>query len=155
MRMTQDEINRDIEGLIGESGVATMREFEQTTAQRNLVSQLETRLSYAATPLNEAQAQAMVNILSQPIEQRQGQGQAQAQGGRGGSPFGGDTRSIPITDDTIARAQAVLSSDQLRALSALQAEQQAAQTVSAAMRDSFQRGGNDGGNRGGGRGPGG
>ena len=138
MQMTQNEINREIEALIGETGIATMHEYEQTASQRNLVGQLETRLSYAASPLNDAQASAMVNILSQTSN----------------SGSGGDSRNVVITDDTIDRAQAVLSSDQLQALSDLQAEQKAAQTVNAAMRQTFQRGGGDE-NRGSDRGPGG
>lgn len=146
VQMTQNEINREIENLIGESGVVTMREYEQTTAQRNLVGQLETRLSYAASPLNDAQASAMVNILSQT---------SNSDSGRGRGSNDGDTRNVAITDDTIARAQAVLSGDQLQALSDLQAEQKAAQTVSAAMRQTFQRGGGGDGNRGDSRGPGG
>ena len=148
LQMTQNEINREIESLIGESGVATMQEYERTTAQRNLVGQLETRLSYAATPLNSAQAEAMVNILSQPSPSADANQSRRSSGGS----FGGDSRSVPITDDIIARAQAVLSPDQLTALVALQVEQQAAQKVNATMRATFQRGGGD---RDGGRGPGG
>ena len=148
MQMTQNEINREIEGLIGEAGVATLREYERTTVQRNMVEQLETRLSYAATPLNRAQAEAMVTIFTQTASSGGGPG---GQDGRGGSPFdGGGDRPGLITADTLARAQAVLSPDQLKALSDLQAEQAAAQTINAAMRQSMQ--GSDGGGR---RGPGG
>jgi len=146
MQMTQNEINREIEALIGETGIATMHDYEQTAAQRNLVGQLETRLSYGASPLNDAQASAMVNILSQTSNSGAGQRD---------NSSSGDSRNVVITDDTIDRAQAVLSSDQLRALSDLQAEQKAAQTVNAAMRQTFQRGDDDGEDRGNDRGPGG
>ncbi|WP_221028963.1 hypothetical protein [Actomonas aquatica] len=134
---TQAEIDADIRATIGEDAFATLNQYEQTTAQRNVVADLADRLSYAGTPLNTAQSEALVTIMAQA---------AGDTGDSGNSRFfgrGGGNSSTPITDDMIVRATGVLAPDQVNALRDLQAEQQAAATVRNAMRAEFraQRGG--------------
>jgi hypothetical protein len=60
----QDAINTSIKGLIGDSGFAQLTSYEQTLPQRNVVNQLEQRLSYTSTPLTPAQSEQLVQILA-------------------------------------------------------------------------------------------
>ncbi|GAB5560875.1 MAG: hypothetical protein SynsKO_25220 [Synoicihabitans sp.] len=135
MEATQAEIDADIRAAIGDANFDSLQAYEGSVRQRAMVDQLESRLSYSGTPLNSTQAQALTSILTET-------GSTQGRGGRGGdSPFGGGG-SVTITDQTIARAQGVLSGPQLDALQALKTEQEAAQMLSQAMRSGSQRGSN-------------
>jgi hypothetical protein len=60
----QNEINNSIKGVIGEAGFAQLQTYEQTLPQRNLVNELQQRLSYTTTPLTPAQAEQLVQILA-------------------------------------------------------------------------------------------
>ena len=128
VQITQEEIDAQIRETIGEQNFAALQTYEQTGPQRAMVDQLETRLSYSGTPLNSVQAQALTTILAETATANN-QGRS-----RGGPDFGGSRNDITITDDTIARSQGVLSSDQLESLVALQEEQAAARELSAMMR---------------------
>lgn len=140
MEATQAEIDSEIAAAIGQDNFAALQSFEQTGRERAMVGQIESRLSYSSTPLNANQAQALTSILAETS--------TGGNRGRGGdSPFGGG--GVAISDEAINRAQAVLSSSQLKSLQDLQAEQQAAQKLTEAMRAAG-RTGNDsegGGNR--------
>ncbi len=116
--ITQQEIDAEIRATIGEQNFAQFEQYQQTGRQRQLVGQLESRLSYTATPLNAAQSQALTTILAD----------TSVSGDRGRG-------TAIISEDALVRAQAVLAPDQLAALTALQEEQAAAQTISAAMRN--------------------
>jgi hypothetical protein len=93
----QNEINSAIKGVIGEQGFAQLSTYEQTLPQRNLVNDLQQRLSYTNTPLTSTQAEQLVQILAanQPPRQPNAAGVANvdvaipAPGGRGGPPPGG------------------------------------------------------------------
>jgi hypothetical protein len=89
----QNEINSSIKSMIGEQGFAQLSTYEQTLPQRNLVNELQQRLSYTSTPLTAAQAEQMVQILANNMPQRQANSPTTAsdQGGspRGGPPGGG------------------------------------------------------------------
>jgi hypothetical protein len=134
VNMTRAEIDEEIRAAVGDQALAQIENYEKTTAQRTAVSQLETRLSYSGTPLNSAQSESLVTILSQTSATAQT---------RGGAPNGDRSIAVPITEDVIARAQAVLAPDQLQVLIDLQAEQQASQTVNSAFRSSFRPSGGD------------
>ncbi len=133
MEATQAEIDADIRATIGDANFDTLQAYEDSDRQRAMVDQLESRLSYSSAPLNTSQAQALTAILSET-------GSVQGRGGRGGdSPFGGGGGGgVTITDETISRAQGVLSGSQLSALQSLQAEQEAAQMLTSAMREATQ-----------------
>ena len=88
----QNEINNSIKSVIGEQGFAQLTTYEQTLPQRNLVNELQQRLSYTSTPLTAAQAEQMVQILaSNPPSRQASTSPGSAEGGRppGGSPRGG------------------------------------------------------------------
>ena len=134
IQLSQQEIENDIRATIGDQAYETLSSYEQTTAQRNMVSQLADRLSYTGAPLNSSQSEAMVTILAET-------GSATG-GGRQGfeafaGPGGGGGRTVAITDDTLVRAQGVLGADQMEALRQIQAEQAAEATVREAMRGQF------------------
>lgn len=60
----QNEINNSIKSVIGEQGFAQLTNYEQTLPQRNLVNELQQRLSYTSNPLTSAQAEQLVQILA-------------------------------------------------------------------------------------------
>ena len=60
----QDQVTQGIRGVIGDAGVAQLQNYEQTLPQRNLVNDLQQRLSYSNTPLSSTQAEQLVQILA-------------------------------------------------------------------------------------------
>ena len=132
----QAEVDANIKAALGESRFNQYQTFDATQSQRNLVSQLDQRLSYSSTPLNATQSQFLVTALASS------NAPAADQGGPGN--WGGGNRTT-ITDEVIQQAQSVLSPDQVSALKQLQAEQQAQKTVRDMMRASQGQGGQAGG----------
>ena len=97
----QNQINDGIKSVIGDQGLAQLSNYEQTLPQRNVVNELQQRLSYTSTPLTAAQAEQMVQILANntPPPQPGSPGAAggntriaSAPMGRGGPPAGGVVR---------------------------------------------------------------
>lgn len=66
----QNEINKGIKTVIGDQGFAQLSNYEQTLPQRNVVNELQQRLSYTSSPLTAAQAEQMVQILASTAPQR-------------------------------------------------------------------------------------
>ena len=66
----QNEINKGIKSVIGDQGFAQLTNYEQTLPQRNLVNELQQRLSYGSTPLTSGQAEQLVQILATNAPQR-------------------------------------------------------------------------------------
>jgi hypothetical protein len=67
----QNQIDASIKSVVGDQGFAQLANYEQTMPQRNVVNELQQRLSYTATPLTPAQAEQMVQILAANTPQRQ------------------------------------------------------------------------------------
>lgn len=158
MTSAQDDLNNSLKSVIGDTAFAQYQNFEQTQAQRNVVNQLQQRLSYTDTPLTPAQAEQMVQILAAntPPVRRTGAGGATGQtqsaggvdfgglamlaGGGGGLSAltaGGRGDNAPITATAVNQAQAVLSGPQFTALQQLQQQQQAQQQLQQLMRDTI------------------
>ena len=138
LQETHAEIDAGIRELLGDSGYAQLQQYERTAPERTVVRQLESRLSYSSTPLSTAQAEALVTILNDT---------SRSTGGRANSamvfpigPGGVSGPTAPVSNAAIARAQGVLSADQLAALRQIQADQQAQRTVNEKMREHFNRG---------------
>lgn len=155
---TQAEIDGNIRTTLGDAAYAEYKNYETTLPQRGIVSQLEQRLSYTPTPLNDTQAEQLVQILATNASasdrgNRAGNTGALVQVFTAGNPrlgqaatfFGGS--SVPITDNVIVQAQGVLAPAQVAALQGLQQEQQAAAQLMQQMRSS--RGGGPQGSTGG------
>ena len=140
MQQTEKEVEANIRALLGDTAYAQLQQYERTALQRNIVSQVENRLSYSSTPLTAAQSEALVGILAETSGRNRRTGSdpnfAMAFPGGPAVNVGGRTA---ITDVAIARAQGLLSPSQLEALRQIQAEQQAQQQVSELMRQQFQR----------------
>ncbi|MET0263434.1 MAG: hypothetical protein ABW223_11085 [Rariglobus sp.] len=124
----QAEVDANIKATMGESVYNQYQGYEATQSQRNLVSQLDQRLSYSSTPLNSTQTDFLVSALAASSST---QANDQPQGGPGN--WGGGNR-VTITDAVIQQAQSILAADQVAALKQLQAEQQAQQQVRDMMR---------------------
>ncbi len=153
VQSTQADVDASIKTALGDTGFAQYQQYQQTLPQRNIVTQLQQSLSYTTAPLSDAQAEQVVQILSQtmpkPAAAPDGAVGAsnvtvrmEAPGGAGnggqvlaaiGGAFGFGS-SAPITNDAITQAQGVLSSTQLAALQQLQAQQQAAKQLQDAIR---------------------
>jgi hypothetical protein len=108
------EIDAQIRAEFGDITFSQYQTYEQTQSQRSLVERVQQRLSYSGTALSDHQASSLVNILAQTS--------SSSTRSRGSGPGPG---TVPITDATIAQAQAILSAPQLTALRELQREQQA------------------------------
>ena len=154
---TQDEINKSIKSLIGEPGFAQLSNFEQTMPQRNLVGELQQRLSYSSTPLTNAQADQLVQILAAnpsprplpsapannaPVPAANSAGGAPTRGidvggmltglvGGALSAGGPDAgRGGPIvTSAAVAQSQTILAPPQVAALQQIQQQQQTQQQL--------------------------
>jgi hypothetical protein len=143
----QAEVDNSIRSTLGEAAYTQYQNYEATVPQRNVVSQLEQRLSYSSSPLTDGQSAQLVQILaattpanSNPGRTTAGAGLAQmfvggARGGPAAMLAGG---SSPITNEAITQAQGVLSAQQLSALQSLQQEQQASATLMQQMRANFE-----------------
>lgn len=125
MRMAQDELAAAMQEEIGAEAFATFQAYERSAPQRATVEQLEQRLSYSAAPLTQAQSDQLVALL--------------AQAGMSGRGRGGAV----VTDQVLTQATAILGREQLEALRALQAEQDAGRAIGEAFR--FGPGGGPGG----------
>ncbi len=145
----QTEVDNTIRSTLGEAGFTQYQNYESTLPQRNVVGQLEQRLSYSSTPLTDMQSEQLVQILAQTAPQgnnadnagrNTGGGAAgfvQAFAGRGGALATLTGANIPITNEAITQAQTVLSTQQVSALQSLQQEQQASLQLMQQMRTNF------------------
>ena len=135
VQQAQTDVDNNIRTTLGDAAYAQYQGYEATQPERTVVSQLEQRLSYSATPLTDAQSQQLVQTLAttaaangNTTRNNGGQGVVVSFGGATAA-FGGGG-GTQITTDAITQAQSYLSAQQVAALQALQQEQQA----SAALR---------------------
>ncbi len=143
VRSTQAGTDEAIRAFLGDVGYEAYQTFERTQPQRNLVGQLETKLSYTGAPLQAAQKDQLVRILAESTPQG-GRGGPQNNFTFAGRGFDGPAPmvmaaagggGVTITDEAISRAQGILSQAQLAALKQMQAEQQAQRTMAEAVRN--------------------
>lgn len=59
-----NSVNNGIKSVLGDSGFAQLQTYEQTLPQRNVVNDLQQRLSYTNTPLTSVQAEQLVQVLA-------------------------------------------------------------------------------------------
>lgn len=164
MASAQTDFTNNLKSVLGEAGYAQYQNFEQTLPQRNVVNQLQQRLSYSDSPLSQAQSDQMVQILAAnaaasrrtvttatgttpPTYSADAVPGGPPGGGMrmgldfgamfagGGGGAGGPTSAI--TPNAVAQAQTVLTAPQLAALQQLQQQQQAAQQLQQIMRDTI------------------
>ena len=135
VKTAQAEVDTQLQTTLGDAGYQQYQQYEQTLPQRNLVNQLTQSLSYTSTPLSDLQSQQLLQILannSKPASSSQLRNAVGFGGGPGGGP--GGFLGVPITDAAVTQAQSVLAPAQLQALTTLQEQQKAQQTMIDTMR---------------------
>ena len=132
---TNAELDATIASTLGAQGYQQYQQYEQTLPERNLVSQLDQRLSYSATPLTQEQQDQLIQVLSQSAPPTNPDRLARS--GPNGPRYN-------VTDQSIASASTVLTPDQVAALQQLQQEQQAQRAIFQQMRNQQPGGGNTG-----------
>lgn len=135
MTQARDEINAGIRDLLGEETYRSYEFYEQTMPYRDVVNQLDLRLSYASAPLTDAQAEALVRIV---VEANQ---DSSAPAGATGVGRAVDLRRLQasLNDTAMDRARGILTPDQYPALEELQARQQANLRMGELMRPAIGR----------------
>jgi hypothetical protein len=128
----QGEVDQSIRTTLGDTVYQQYQNYQNTQSQRTVVSQLDQRLSYSATPLTTAQSEFLVQALASATPTTAGAAPDQLP--VPGGPFGRNNVNVPITDAVIRQAQGVLTPTQLDALRQLQAEQQAQLKLSQLFR---------------------
>ena len=133
MTQARDEINAGIRDLLGEEPYRSYEFYEQTMPYRDVVNQLDLRLSYTSAPLTDAQAEALVKIV---VEANQdtvmvNSGATQVVNFR--------RMQTSLNDTTLDRARGILTPDQYPALEELQARQQANLRMGELMRPAIGR----------------
>jgi hypothetical protein len=142
---TQAEIDATIRETLGESGFKQYETYEKTLPQRNVVNQLEQRLSYSSTPLTPQQTDQLVAILASSAQVPRGLNMVTTSSSTSSGPtpvamqFRGNQSRI--TDETVNQARGLLAAPQIEALRQLQLEQQAQAELNAAMRNRSRDGG--------------
>jgi hypothetical protein len=140
LQTAQAQVDNNILQTLGAGQYAQYQNYEQTLPQRSVVSQLAQSLSYSGSPLQDAQAQQLVNILAAnapaPRQWTSGGGGLFAAVGGGGGPMAGifGNRAAPITDAAVTQAGAILTAPQVTALQQLQSQQQAQQQIAKILR---------------------
>lgn len=107
-RALQAEVDAGIKAELGDQTYAAYQNYDSTQAQRNVVNQLNQKLTYSGASLSTAQSQQLISIIAN----------------NGGS----------LNDQTINLAQGLLTADQTAALRQIYAEQSAAAIVREKMR---------------------
>ena len=133
IQQSNADVDSQIQSTLGPQGFAQYQTYEQTLPQRNTVTQLQQSLSYTSTPLNDTQANQLIQILSANSAQNNN-----ANNGLRGL-LGGPGGQARVTDAAVTQAQGVLSQPQVAALQQLQQQQQAQADMARLMRQSFQQ----------------
>ncbi len=149
-RATQKDIDGSIKSMLGPQDFNKYQNYERTMPQRETVNQLTQRLSYTTTPLTPKQQDQLVQTLASGTRDQMVAARAAAQAtgqkvvpppttvaplpGALGNMGIGSASSAVITPTAVARAQRILTSQQLSALQQMQQEQVAQQTLSKLIR---------------------
>lgn len=118
IEQTSDEIESDLRELLGSSKFEQLQEYEKTTRQRELIGELESRLSYSDAPLNPKQSAELFELWTR--------------GNVADAGFTLPRRVWRASDDDVTQAQSTLSSAQIETLKVLLEEQFVDQTLNRA-----------------------
>lgn len=144
MQNAQSEVDASIRATLGETAYQQYQNFEKTQPERNVVSQLQQKLSYSGTPLTDTQSEQLVQVLAATTDQKTpNAGGVRTAAGRIG--FGG-VGGAQITDQAVTQASTVLDTAQVQALQQLQQEQQAQAQLAKLLRDQMRNGRGNGSN---------
>jgi hypothetical protein len=141
MGKAQSDVDDSIRSLIGDQRFEQYQGFNQNIASYTLLDQIDRRLSYTNAPLQPSQSDALLHVLietAQPMPGASGPGGAAmasfAQSMAGTSPIVAAMTTRPLSNDTIARAQTVLTPAQAEVLTLIQTEQQSQTNMLQSLR---------------------
>ena len=137
MGKAQSDVDDSIRGLIGDQRFQQYQDFNQNIASYTLLDTIERRLSYTNAPLQPSQSDSLLRVLvetSQPTPGVPAALNGFVQSMAGTSPLVAAMTSRPLSNDTIARAQTVLTPAQAEVLTQIQAEQQSQTNMLQSMR---------------------
>jgi len=109
-------IDAQIQTVLGDSGAAQLREYEETMSSTNTINRLQQMLAASASPLTSDQAETLTRALAGAIPPEQ-EGMI-----RFSNSFGGNSNST-LSPEALAAIQPLLSPEQTLALQQLQAIQ--------------------------------
>ncbi|MGH7996263.1 MAG: hypothetical protein ACREFX_07920 [Opitutaceae bacterium] len=134
------EMDTQIKAALGDSAYAQYQQYQQTLPEQTVVNRLQQTLSYTSTPLTDAEAQQLVQVLQQnaPAASNGSGGGPNVFVGGGGMAVVTGGGPVAITPQAIAQAASMLSPAQVQALQQIQQQQQAQQQMRALMRSTFQ-----------------
>jgi hypothetical protein len=142
LNKAQADVDEGIRSLIGDQRFQQYTDFNQNISSYNLLDQVERRLSYTNAPLQPTQSDALLRVLidSTPAATEGSSGRnammGLAEGFSGTNPLISAMTQRPISDETIAAAQSVLTPAQVEVLRQLQAEQKTQASTLMSMRAS-------------------
>ena len=126
----RSEVDQSIHAFLGDARYAVFQDYNTHAPAQFLFDTIERRLSYTSTPLHESQAEPLLGILTDamsaaPSDPASGNDPLThiAQAVASGDPSAATLTHGPISDDTLARAQSVLSPPQIEILRQIQMEQ--------------------------------
>lgn len=137
---TQAEVDQSIKDALGESAYAEYKNYETSAASRNVVTQLDQRLSYNGSPLNESQSAQLLQILNTSNQSRTAAASVAVPAGAGNVINLAVAGSPLVTDEVVAQASGVLAADQVAALQEIQQEQEAAAQMRRILQEQMGQG---------------
>ena len=143
MQQSDADSDAQLQALLGPDRYNTLKTYEQTATQRSEVSDFATRLSYTATPLQDYQSSAMVQMLADnPAPKSPGWNASEEE-------TAAYLQSLQSYNAQIySRSSSILSPDQLTALQQMQQEVLDRAKLATLMGRRFGGGGGGGGFRG-------
>lgn len=131
-------VDSQIQSALGSAAYAQYQQYQQTLPEQATVSQLQQSLSYSGSPLSDAQAQQLVQLLQQSQGPSASGGNVTFVYGGGPGRFFGGGGGASITQQALAQAAGFLTPTQVQALQQMQQQQQAQQQMQQLIRSTFQ-----------------
>jgi hypothetical protein len=144
MKATTDAIDTKIKDVIGEDGFKQTASYYRSGQQRAVASELQDSLSYTSSPLTDAQASQVADIVSKNAVKADPTSEVTVVNAMGfpmtmkgvgaeapGGPDGGMQPATAVSDAAVNQAAGVLNEQQLAALKQIQVFQQSQRDLSA------------------------
>ena len=122
------DVDENIRTALGNERYRVYQNYNDNASSYILLDQIERRLSDTGAPLQESQSEPLLRLLvdmapSAPAAVAQGPLQGFTAAMSGSDPLLAAAARGPISDETIARAQSILTPDQVATLRQIQSEQ--------------------------------
>jgi hypothetical protein len=128
MDKVRADVDEGIRTALGDERYRVYQDYNDNASSYILLDQIERRLSYTGAPLQESQSEPLLRLLvdtapSTPTAFAQGPLQGVTAAVSGSDPLLAAAARGPISDETIARAQSILTPAQVETLRQIQSEQ--------------------------------